>query len=376
MTAGFFAPMPPAPTGVADYAASLFNAMSRLGSGKLTVKLNAATCDDALYHLGNNRIHEPIYRRALDEPGVIVLHDALLQHLFLATLDQDGYVAEFVYNYGAWSESLAHDLWRSRASGLRPDFYRFPMLRRVVERSLGVIVHNRVAAQVVRDHCPEVPVAEIPHLFDAPPAPPLAGVQRFRQRLGIRPEAFLFSVFGYLRESKRLTTVLRAFRDVHNVYASTALLIAGDFASLDLPRTAGPLLAMPGVVRSGYLPESDFWLAAAATDACLNLRFPTCAETSGIGIRLMGAGKPVFVTAGEEVANFPEAACVRIDAGPAEREMLTGYMLWLRSSPLSAQAIGQAAAEHVRRDHSLDRVAALYWETLGKWQCAPHQNRP
>ena len=56
-------------------------------------------------------------------------------------------------------------------------------------------------------------------------------------------------------------------------------------------------------------------------------------ETSGIAIRLMGLGKTVLVSAGEETSRFPEAACVRVDPGQAEEEMLAEYLVWLARCP-------------------------------------------
>ena len=46
------------------------------------------TCDVALYHVGNNALHREIYQRALTNPGVVVLHDAVLQHLLLGMLGE------------------------------------------------------------------------------------------------------------------------------------------------------------------------------------------------------------------------------------------------------------------------------------------------
>src|SRR4029077_11842764 len=83
MTAGYFAPLPPARTGVADYSATLLGALRQRG----TVNVNASRADVFLYHLGNNQLHREIYRRALARPGVVVLHDAVLQHFFLGWLD-------------------------------------------------------------------------------------------------------------------------------------------------------------------------------------------------------------------------------------------------------------------------------------------------
>src|SRR5438132_2669211 len=172
--------MPPARTGVADYSASLLTALRAFG----TVELSPARADVHLYHIANNVIHRDIYSRALAEPGVVVLHDALLQHLFMGTLDETGYADEFVYNYGEWKRELALELWRRKASsGLNPAYYQHPMLKRLAERSLAVIVHNPAAARIVREHAPDTSVIEIPFLYTEPELPSPAESLRLRQQL-------------------------------------------------------------------------------------------------------------------------------------------------------------------------------------------------
>jgi glycosyltransferase involved in cell wall biosynthesis len=355
MKVGFHSPLPPAHTGVADYSAALLRGLRRIGE----VEIGANRADVQLYHVANNVMHWEIYRRALDDPGVVVLHDALLQHLFMGALDEASYAQEFAFNYGEWSRELAADLWRNRASsGLRPAYYGYPMLKRLAERSLAVIVHNPAAARIVRDHAPGTPVIEIPHLFESIPLPHSTEVLR------LRPAPFVFAIFGYLRESKRVMAALRAFRRVHAARPGTALLLAGEFVSSDLARAIDPFLRQPGVYRIGHMTDAEFWRAAVGADVCVNLRYPTAGETSGITIRLMGAGKPVIVSNGEETSRYPDAACLRVDAGPAEEEMLAAYMLSLRHLPRLGVEIGQRAAEHIRRWHALERVAGLYWETL------------
>src|ERR1039458_4380612 len=196
------------PVSVADYAASLRAELRRHGA----VEVSPATCDVALYHLANNPLHAAIYARSLETPGVVVLHDAVLNHFFLGTLDQPAYIEEFVYNYGEWSRSLAASLWRERASSSTDRrYFDYPMLKRIAERSRAVVVHNPAAAAMVREHTARARIVEIPHLFATPGLPGPAQAIRYRQTLGIEPGAFLFGLFGYLRESKRLRTVLDAF---------------------------------------------------------------------------------------------------------------------------------------------------------------------
>jgi len=361
VTVGFYAPLPPAPTGVADYATALLGALRRLGP----VEVAPERCDAALYHLGNNALHAGIYRRALEQPGVVVLHDAVLHHFLLGQLDQKQYVDEFVYNYGAWHRSLAEDLWKNRAAaGSDYRYFDFPMLKRVAEQARAVVVHNPAAARLVKQHAKQTPVIEIPHLFQAPESLAADEVARYRLRLGLPPDAFVFGVFGYLRESKRLAAVLQAFAELQAQNPRTALVVAGAFVSSDLERAVEPLLATPAVVRLPHLPERDFWRAASAVDACINLRDPAAGETSGIAIRLMGLDKPVLLTDSEENSCFPEDACIRIASGVAERESLSRHMILLPSIPMLAPEVGARAAAHIRTHHSLEQVAQRYWDTL------------
>jgi glycosyltransferase involved in cell wall biosynthesis len=346
---------------VADYAAALLQALRRHGR----VVPYARSADIALYHLGNNPLHRAIYHRALDQPGIVVLHDAVLHHFLLGDLSRTAYEEEFVYNYGEWHRALAAELWRGRASsGFDQRYFDFPMLKRVAERSRAVVVHNPAAARMVREHAPGAAVVEIPHLFAPPLLPPEYEVVRWRASLGVPVSGFLFGVFGYLRESKRLGAILRAFAVVRQVHPDAWLLIAGAFASSDLERATAPLLRAPGIMRLGYLAEREFWRAARGVDACINLRYPAAGETSGISIRLMGAGKPVFMTAAAENITYPEDVCLRIEPGIAEEDSLAGHMLLLLSRREVADEIGRRASGYIARHHRAEQVAARYWETL------------
>lgn len=351
---------------MADYAAALLRALRTYGD----VRSAPADCDAALYHLGNNRLHADIYRRALAAPGVVVLHDAVLHHFLLGQLGRDAYIEEFVYNYGDWNRSLAEELWQNRAtSGVDTRYFRFPMLKRIATCSRAVIVHNPGAARAVKEHAPDTPVIEIPHLFSEPELPSEAAALRFRAALGVPAGGYVFGVFGYLRESKRLMNILRVFARLQDEYPNTALLVAGAFVSTDLERAARPLLGGPGIVCRRYLSYGDFWLAARAVDACINLRWPTAGETSGISINLMGVGKPVFVTESEESSRFPEEACLKVAPGIEETDSLWTHMVLLTSFSGVGRAIGQRAAGHVETRHNLERVAQQYWNTLCEYRC-------
>lgn len=357
MTVGYFSPMPPAATGVADYSAAL---LPYLGP----VRLNQSG-DANLYHIGNNGLHREIYQRALAEPGVIVLHDAVLQHFYLGMLTEDAYVNEFVYNYGEWSRGEAEELWRERArSGADARYFARPMLRRILEGARAVIVHNPAAAAIARAHT-ACPVVEIPHLFVAPELPDPVEIVRLRQSMGVGARTLLVGTFGHQRETKRLGVLLRAFGRAVDRGADARLVVSGGFVSEAYANTMEPLLRRPGIVRTAHLPEAYFWKYLAATDLCVNLRYPSAAESSGVAVRMMGIGKAVAFSNDTAVGRIPPNACLRVDTGPAEEEILAEYIVWLAREPGAVQAIGRRAAEHVAREHAPAKVAEAYRQAVG-----------
>ena len=353
--------MPPAHTGVADYAAALLGELRKRGR----VEIAPERCDVALYHTGNNSLHREIYARALSRPGVAVLHDAVLHHFLLGVLTRDEYIEEFVYNYGAWARGEAEMLWENRAASAQdPRYFARPMLKRIAERSRAVVVHNPAARDAVLAHAPSARVVEIPHFFAPAETPDAAAVMQFRQRIGAPPGTVLFGVFGYLRESKRLLPVLRAFERLRGARSPARLLIAGENTSEALERAIRPLVESTGAHRIGYMSPALFQLAAAAVDCCINLRYPRAGETSGTGIHMMGTGKPVIVTEGPEYARFPPEACMRVPPGVAEEATLFEYMVTVGEFPEFGRRAGRAAADHIRKHHSLEAVAGQYWNVL------------
>ena len=322
--------MPPEHTGVADYSAGLVRDLRRHAQVDVAVEPRPGY-DNWIYQVGNNPLHRAAYSAALAQPGITVLHDAMLHHLLLGTLGEPAYLEEFVYNYGEWMRDLGRELWRSRSrSASDARYFCYPMLRRVVERSRAVVVHNAAAARMVREAVAEAKVVEIPHYFVGPK---LAGEsRRTRDRLGIASNEVVVSVFGYLRDSKRIGSVLKAMTALRRA----RFMLVGEFVSQELERSLEPLLVASKVIRFGHVPESEFWRLAEITDICVNLRYPGAGETSGIAIKMMGIGKPVLVTNSDENAAFPELAVVRVDPGEVEVEMLACYLRAL------AEKIGRA----------------------------------
>ena len=345
----YFAPPPGSRSGVADYAETL-----RVALGPIEIPL---------YHLGNNQLHAEIYKEALKNPGIAILHDAVLHHFLLGTHTCAQYIDEFTYNYGEWTRELAADLYAERAiSGTDPRYFRYSMTRRLAERSRAIIVHNPGAASIARDHGAKN-VHIIPHFYE-PVAIDKAETAYFRDRNGIPQGATLFGIFGYLRETKRLLPSIQTFQRLHAANPNTALLIAGDAVSPDLRRLLESEARRPAIHRLPYLSEQDFRTAAAAVDCCINLRYPAAGETSGIAIRLMGAGKPVILTEDPATSDIPPSACLRVKPGIAESAELFDHMTMVAAFPFLARDIGNAAQRHIAERHSLSEAVRQYRQVV------------
>src|SRR5262249_53285981 len=149
--------------------------------------------DLCVYHQGNNPHHEYVYERALKTPGLLVLHEHCLHHLIaLRTLgreDRGAYWDEMFYAYGRRGARMAE----MRADAVASDYQQFltPLNRRVVGRSLGVIVHNSYAASQLEGADEGAPVEVIPHHL-APNASELDGMDgaECRRDLGIPEDAW------------------------------------------------------------------------------------------------------------------------------------------------------------------------------------------
>lgn len=358
-------PLPPAPTGVAEYSARIGAALAEHTPVALLTPAQAGRArkyERVIYQIGNNGLHAPVYRAALERRGIVELHDAVLHHLLLGCLTRGRYEDEFAYNEGESKRPLGAALWRERAlSGADERFFRYPLLRRLVESAAGVIVHNPAARRRVEAVSGRRWIRQIPHYAEAPARSRFASDEELRRRWSIPADSFVVSCFGHQRPTKRLRSLLEARR---RIGAGCLLLVVGDFVEREYERALSALLESPNVRRIPYVGEDDFWRLAFLTDVCVNLRYPRAGETSANAVKLMAAGKPVIVTRGEEHEALPPGAVIGIDSGETEVEMLTECLLWLMRSPDARAAVGREAAAHMQAAHSIERVVNGYGSAL------------
>ncbi|HEY8601907.1 MAG TPA: glycosyltransferase family 4 protein [Thermomicrobiales bacterium] len=329
--------------------------------------LRTAPFDATIYQLGNSPAHAYMYDWALREPGIAVLHDAMLHHLRLWMAINGGrarrreYTDELREFYGAAGEALAREVLRGKTPTA---LFDYPLIEPILDKAKAVVVHNAASAERIRAMRPGGAVHVVPMGVPLPTLPPREAA---RARLGITPEAFVVLSLGHANPYKRLDVALRAFRRLTAEQSDALFIIAGSEApslGATLDRQIGYLGLGARVRRLGFVaPETVADLLAAA-DCCVNLRYPSAGETSASLLRIMGAGLPVLVSDAGSFRELPAGSAMVVPVGPIEEPLLAEYLIALARDGSLRAGLGETAREFVAAEHSLERSALGYLDAL------------
>lgn len=378
----YISPLPPQRTGIADYSADLLPHLRRLA--QVTAFALDERClnaqiqglqpilplseyapiyrqfDLAIYQMGNSEFHAPVYAQLKRQPGITVLHDYGLHHLAAWMTawrgNFAGYARELGYALGPVGSSIARAI---RLGNQAYPLYEYPLNERVLDHSLGVIVHSQYAAQQIRCQRPDLPVGVIPHL-----AACSNSTIDIRQRLNIPPDIFVVGCIGQVNLEKRVDVALRAFAKARWQLPSARFLLVGevpDWYPIDMDNLVRELDLTESVIRTGRVENwTEFKAYIAAIDVCVNMRFPTVGETSGSVLQAMAAGRPVIVTNVGWYAELPDDACLKIDHSPDEAAILAQHLIDLATNQTRRELVGQRARSYVETECRPERAARAY----------------
>lgn len=335
----------------------------------------ASRYDAIVYQMGNSPAHAYIYRMLLRFPGIVVLHEYVLHHL-IAWMSWDKgdarvYLGEFRYCHGPEGEALARRIISGQA---HVNFFDYPLSHRVINAGRGIIVHSQHARQAVLSVRPDAPVQVVP-MGVGLPVP--RDRQQARARLGIPPDCLLIGSFGLINPFKRMDVALRAFRRLRRDFPTAHYILVGhaspDYHLADLIHRLG---LEESVHLVGYADRQTFQDYAAATDICVNLRFPTAGETSASVLRLMAAGLPILVSRAGAFEELPDGTCVKVDVDEHEVDLVLEYLRLLAGDADLRRRIGENARRYVGTYHTLERAAAGYIAALRAWYPGMVPERP
>ncbi|MGQ0839913.1 glycosyltransferase [Actinokineospora sp.] len=329
-----------------------------------------------VYQMGNHaESHLWIYRQALATPGIVVLHDTSLlgfHHGYLGGPDNPEFRREVDYAHGPiWGNAddpaLLNGWPATEVDGVQVlDSRTLSMERRIVSSSRGVIVHDPYSASWLQARYPKVPVHMIPHGVTIRED---TGRDETRARFGWQDDHVVFGLFGGFNRTKRMLVAVLAFAHLRRRWPNARLLIAGHPDYPDIVAEIRATVAQQGLTDSVHLELSptkdDFERLITATDAVINLRWPTEGETSGVMARAFGAGRLVITSDLQQHRHLDPAYCWRVPTEPAaEAETLLDLLERAMSRPDEVRAAGARARAHARRTASWPVVAAAYKRVL------------
>jgi glycosyltransferase involved in cell wall biosynthesis len=403
-------PLPPAPTGIAVYAADVlallaprheidaFHDQDRVEADRLPgscalhrtstllARHAARPYDLAVYQMGNGRAHDAVYDLLPRLPGLLVLHDLVLHHsragMFLDSAEARAYASdpssprlreaaqrslrayagELAYVYPAQAGRLEH-VFLGTVGTLLP--YAYPLFRIPVEAARLTAVHNDFMGDAVRAEVPDAEVARIPMAAEGVAVTPDA-VTALRARHGIAPDDFVVGSFGLVTREKRPETVARAVARAAAHVPSLRLMLVGPVADpggLRRMLQARGILGRTVITDRVALEELPAYMEAA--DLAVHLRHPTGRETSAALLRILAQGRPAVVSDLQHLGDIPGAAVVRADPADEEGEV-TRAILRLHDKPAARARLGAAAAEFIRREHSPVRCRDGYEAAMAR----------
>lgn len=385
----FHSPLPPAETGIADYAFEILAQLKHqfdiviVDDGDCRASANALLLPTMptpvwrdlrkrssrgidVYHLGNNRYHTGILERALGHPGLCAIHDASLTGLLSSTPQLWPAFRRFAeYDLGVHADRFIEARERFEIFGWQDFVLR--NLGLIADSSLGVIVHSEYVESLIRRrHRPRHLFRLHHHLADqfrtregAAIANPMI-VEFLRENAGCVKVA----TFGFLTPPKRIDWLVEATRSALAAGADIALILGGKpHPDTKIPELIRDL-PRERVLVTGYLSEPDMRGLMCASDLHVALRFPSVGESSGTLTRAMGLGVPSVVLDHEAFSEFPADHVAKVPlTGDTARRLGDILIDFCANRPKYADRAA-AARKWVIEHASLDRSASGFAEAV------------
>lgn len=280
--------------------------------------------DALVYNMGDYLpFHEDIHTVSCQHPGVVILHDRVLHHLFAGKwlmgpdASREVYVERMRAYYGedgAWAaraslEGQRRPVWESDEEVLG-----LPLYEEGIVNARGVIVHSELQAADVRGRWLG-PVQAL-HL-------PCYG-ETLREVSGAPPPEtdgpLRLLTVGHLNPNKQAHRVVEMLAADPELAARVTYTIAGPddgFQSYvkDLRRFIARHADRLSVELLGWQPQQELDRLMREADVFVNLRHPPMEGSSASLMRQLAYGRPVLCFGSGFFGELPGDAVVRVSAG-------------------------------------------------------------
>lgn len=390
----WFSPLPPALTDIANYTMRILPALRErvdlvlvhpegtdadpaygaVSTASLSPQdLNAA--DLCVYHIGNNpSFHDSILEIAGAHPGIVVLHDRVINQLYLGMLASNEretgerldqcFRAIMASWYGAAGLREADEFLEGTRT-ITQLSQRFPLFETALWRARGVVCHNSDVSREIAGRFPKLPLLNLPLPYPASPgAMPRIGP-------AAPDEPIRLMMFGFIGGNRGLGQFVEAWR--RSPWRDRFQLdVAGELAEREAFEAS---LVEAGLEHQtsirGFVSDIELDRLIRAAHMVVNLRNPSMGEASGSQLRVFAQARASVVSNTGWYSLLPDECVYKIDTDN-EVDNLEAVLADLAMGSIDLAAMGAAGLRAIKL-----HAPSTYAERLAQWlhQAAPDMVR-
>jgi glycosyltransferase involved in cell wall biosynthesis len=306
--------------------------------------------DMSIFQIGNNpEFHSDIWQIARQYPGVVVLHDRSLHHLFDGIYrrkhrDLSGYMEVMRRYYGSAGAEAAQHNFALRGRELDQLAIRFPLTEHALEGALGVLVHTPQAHQYLRNVL-SVPVAYAPLPFRLGDS-----LDASHSRVWSVPPVRLV-IFGYLGSNRRVEAILKALAQMSE-QDKFLLDVYGVLSRKSEIKRQLKALKLRNVTLHGFVSHDELTHALSSAHLAINLRYPSMGEASGSQLRIWSHALPSLVSEVGWYASLPRDTVRMVRPGEHEIPDIQRNLRDFLEDPDEFRHMGERGRVQLLAEHS------------------------
>lgn len=250
-----------------------------------------------IFLLANNNPHTEIYKHFLKNNGIVVFHDLSLFWL-LDGVHSKKYIYQAEFGNSSQSNFMVLNSLcnRLRDLAIHSAYYN----KSICDHMLGAIVHSNHGVYAIKSKAGGAKRVSILNLYN--------NKEMYYDVRGVSQKVKIL-LCGYMAPYKNVDFVLESLKTINSEFfkKNVTITIAGAWEEKFKKRCMQLLMSLKSSydvkILDQYLTDEVMILLQKESDVIINLRYPTCGESSGVAAEILNTGKAVLVT---DIGSFSE----------------------------------------------------------------------
>lgn len=321
-TLGIYGPAGEDRSGVVDYLDILEPKLSKFFSCIRVSNSNyhhPNAFDHVLYNIGNNLYHQCAFRALRIRSGPAIIHEFICIDYYLndwknlsakeRSFFLSGFSGIVKREFLSYEELIQYFQGTPSFDPYSADIRSESLFLKDVTCA---VVHSEPVKAFLLKRYPQVKIVSVEF-----PVKKNEEVKRSESRklFNISEKTFVFGIFGYLGEYKRIEKILSAWDQFETKNKDTILLVVGEKQyDLEIPKSSQ-------LIYCGYIDSNQiFDNLLLSIDCGVQLRYPSLGETSGVISKLVAHSIPVIVSQTYLMSDLQKNKCLSF-VRPGENEI-------------------------------------------------------